>query len=267
MKLVARIAAAVIAVLVAACGSSAGPPDARVIDGPPPGGTFTLTWTLHDGATALTCADLGGATIAVSITGVGDGFGVTDVFDCASATGTTRAVAPGKYNLDVQLTGPTGALAAVIPFRDVVAVTSSDTKLDPIDFAVMARGGLKFRLVAQGVAANCTGTAPIAGMQLRIRDAQNLCEPATFMVAAGAGTAASTYTDDCQTAVVGPCIERDQIVTVSDLRSGSVKLDVSGQVAGQPCWGGTNYLTVPTMSTVRDYGALSFLHDNTACPP
>lgn len=265
MKLGPRVVLAVGA-MIAACGGNGGPPDARVIDGAPPGGTFSLTWTIHDGATALTCADLANPSVVVSIVEQGAGFGVTDIFGCASGMGTSRALAPGKYNLSVELTGASGALGPAIAFQGVVIVTSADTPIDPIDFAVMATGGLRFTLAAQGQTANCAGGAGIDGMLLQIRDAQNQCAPATFQIAAGAGTSASTYVDDCATAVVGPCVEQDQVVTVSGLRSGSTRLVVTGQDGGLACWGGTHFLTVPTMSTVRDYGVLAVPHQNAVCP-
>lgn len=266
MKLRVRFAGPWLAlVALAACGGNGGPPDARVIDGAPPGGTFSLTWTIHDGATALTCADLANPTVAVSIVEEGAGFGVSDVFSCSSTTGTSRALAPGTYNLTIELTGATGALGPAIVRQGVVVVTSADTPLDPIDFMVMAQGGLGFRIAAAGQPSNCAG-AGIDGMLLQMRDGTNTCVPATFTIAAGATAPASTYSDDCATAVVGPCIEQDQQVTVTGLRSGPARLVITGQTAGLACWSGVHFLTVPTMSTVRDYGALTLPRNNAVCP-
>lgn len=267
MSTVARIAGAIVAVGLIACGSNGGPPDARVIDGPPPGGTFSFSWTIHDGATALSCGDLGTATVSAAIVADGAGFGVTDVWSCTSGTGTTRALAPGKYNLTVTLIGAGGPLAPAVSYADVITMSEKDTPLDPIDFAVTAKGGLAFKVAAKNQTANCGTGAGIDGMLLRVRDAQNNCEPATFTIGAGASSSGSTYTDDCTTAVVGPCIEQDQPITVSGLKSGSTRLVITGQTAGRACWSGTHFLTVPTSNSTRDYGALTLPADTVACPP
>ena len=176
-----------------------------------------------------------------------------------------RTLAPGTYNVSAELTGVSGALGPAVAFQGVMVVTATDTPLDPIDFMVMAQGGLRFTIAAAGQPSNCTG-AGIDGMLLQMRDGANACVPATFAIAAGATAPAASYSDDCATAVVGPCIEQDQEVTVTGLRSGPARLVITGQSGGLACWSGVHFLTVPTMSTVRDYGALTLPRNTAVCP-
>jgi len=251
-----------------ACGSNEGPPDARVIDGPPPGGTFSLTWTLHSPTgDALTCSDVGGINVTLDIASDNAVFGTTDVFGCTSAMGTTRKLDPGLYTITASLEGATGALAAPTKFMHVETKSQEDTALGAVDFVVDPTGGVTFELAADAVSANCTaGGANIESMTLEIHDATDTCVPTTFDIAAGANQPASTYVSDCQTTTPAPCIEQDQVITASGLRSGSAKIAATGLVGGAACWSGLHLITVPANQVVRDYGALSLLHDDVTCP-
>ncbi len=252
--------------VVAGCGSNEGPPDAHMIDARPPGGTFSLQWTIHDGTSPLVCSDISAQAVSVEITPDNAGFGVVDSFSCSSATGTTRALDPGLYTLNVELDGIGGALGAPQKFMHVEAKSSQDTPLGALDFMVVAQGGLKMTLATQDTSSNCAaGGAGIEDMTVQLASASGTCIPATFMVAAGAQNPASVYVSDCNTLPLGPCIEKDQEITVTGLRSGQVKLVVDGDIGGKACWSGVNFVTVPSMNSVKDY-ALLVGYVNATCP-
>jgi hypothetical protein len=258
----------VMLLLAGACGSNEGPPDARVIDGPPPGGTFSLQWTLHEGASALACDDVGAKLVAVTIKNEDAGFGTVETFSCSSTSGTSAPLAPGLYTFAVELDDASGGpLGPVQTFMHVEIKSSQDSPLGTLDFPVVARGGLSIKHAAQGKSANCTaGGANIDATTLALKGAGGACVPATFAIAAGSTRPAATYVSDCNTLPAGPCIEQDQTITVTGLRSGTVELNVSGLVAGQACWGGGYTLTVPAMDKTKDYGTQPIVRDTTTCP-
>ena len=256
-----------IAIAAAACGTNEGPPDARVIDGPPPGGTFSFSWTMHEGATPLTCDQIGASVVSVTILDESAGFGVVDTFSCSSGMGTSSPHAPGLYTITVELEGGSGALSTPQKFMHVALKSAQDTPLGAVDFMVDAHGGIAIKLAASGASANCTaGGANIDATTLRLEDGAGTCIPATFTIAAGATKPAGTYTSDCNSLPAGPCIEKDQTITATGLRSGSVKLVVTGDVAGKTCWNGLLPLTVPAMQTTKDYGTGLLIHDDATCP-
>jgi hypothetical protein len=262
------IGLAVALAAASACGSNEGPPDARGVDGAPPGGTFSLTWTLHSTTgDAVACGDVGGINVTLSIASDDAAFGFTDLFGCTSAMGTTRLLVPGLYTIKATLESATGQLAAPTTFMHVETKRQQDTALGAVDFVVDATGGLQFELAADTFTDNCSaGGAGIEGMTLELHDGTDTCEPATFEIAAGANQGASTYVSDCQTLPVAPCIDQDQIITATGLTSGPARLVATGLVGGAACWSGVHLVTVPADQVVRDYGAESLLHDDTTCP-
>jgi hypothetical protein len=247
---------------VVACGSNEGPPDAHVIDAPPPGGTVTFTWTIHsDTGATLACSDISAQSVSIAILNEAAGFGTNDLFSCGSGTGTTGALAPGMYTLTIELDGGAGALATPQKLMHVAVESGKDTALGNIDFTVDAHGGLQMTLVAQGATSNCgAGGAGIDNMTMQLQTASGTCIPATFMIAG------SPYTSDCNTLPPHACIEKDQQITVTGLPSGQLKLLVVGDVGGKACWSGVDFLTVPAMQQVKDYGAVPIGYDNAVCP-
>jgi hypothetical protein len=247
--------------LCGACGSDAGPPDARVP------GTVSLTWTLHSGSRLLFCAAVDAATVQTTITA--GAFTAVDVFSCATAMGTSRPILPGTYAVSVEVDGASGPISPVQHLDNIVVTAGHDTSLGNLDFAVDATGGLRFTVAASGAGSNCAaapGGAGIDGMTLEILDTVHACEPATFMIGAGATAPAATYTSDCQSLPAGPCIESDQVVTVTGLNSGIAYLVVAGDVAGKACWKTSASAKVPTLSTTRDLGAVPLARDSVTCP-
>jgi len=244
---------------LAACGTDEGPPDARMIDAPPPGGTFSLTWTLHDGADTPTCEQIGSPVVAVTIKPDNAGFGTIDTFSCSSAKGTTRSFLPGKYTLSIELDGAGGALSPAQQFQHLEIQSLQDTPIGALDFPVVAKGGLTLKVAAQGVTPNCTTGAKIENMTLELNDSTGACVTTTFMVGA------TTYTSTCPTPTPGPCIERDTAITVTGARSGQSTIVVDGLIGGKACWTGAAGGVIPTGNAVKDLGTASLVHD-ASCP-
>ena len=253
------MAASLIGAAIAACGSNAGPPDSSAP------GTFSATWAMHSGSRAVSCAEI--SALSVTFTIKDPPFTAVDSVSCASGMGKTRMLGPGHYDVTVELDGASGPIAPVKDFPNAVLVAMQDNPLGLVDFQVDATGGLTFTLAATGQTTNCAGGAGIDATTLQVRGATNACEPATFMIAAGASNPASAYTSDCNSLPAGPCIEQDQTITVTGINSGTAKILVGGDVGGKTCWTANAQESVPAMSAVHDAGAIALGYDHTACPP
>jgi hypothetical protein len=248
-----------VACLLAACGSNAGPPDSNMP------GTISLTWSMHSGTRAVVCAEISALSVNVTLS---DGpFTQTVPFSCALGTGMSGLVSAGTYTATIELEGSSTTLATQT-LQGVVVKSGMDTALGNIDFMVDATGGLTFTIAAAGVTDNCAAApgAGIDGMTLKATTVTNSCQPVTFHIAAGASTPASDYTSDCSTLPLGPCIAQDQVISVMGLDSGQVKLLLGGDVGGTTCWKTTDSESVPAMSMSRNAGPIALVHDNVACP-
>jgi len=123
--------------LAAGCGDDSGLPDARVGDGPPQPGTFSLSWTLSDGGAPVTCEQARAITISVALLPEGAMFGFNDVFTCSTGHGTSANIAPSTYELRFKLVGAGGREVAPGPtVMGVVIRSGEDTKIAPIAFEV-----------------------------------------------------------------------------------------------------------------------------------
>jgi hypothetical protein len=236
-----------VSALAAGCGDDAGLPDARVIDGTPPGGTLSLSWTLADGDAVVTCDQVGAATVTLSIVPVDQPFGVTEAFGCTSARGTTGVIPAGRYNVSASLGGG-GAIAPALLRADVEVRSNADTALEPLAFDVDATGGLRARLSARDVTGNCApapGGAGIEGVALRLRTSTGTCVATTFTIGAGAARPASTFVDDCATPAPAACIDADQDITVAGAPSGRYRFAIDGLVGGTVCWTANPAVRIP----------------------
>jgi hypothetical protein len=257
----ALLASSLAAAAFAACGSDAGPPDANSP------GTISLTWSMHSGTRTVVCAEIN--AISVNVTLADGPFTETLPFSCAAGTATSGQIPAGTYTVTVELEGSSAPLAPAKTIQQVVVKSGMDTALGNVDFAVDATGGLTFTIAAAGVSDNCAAApagAGIDGMTLKATTVTNSCEPVTFHIAAGASTPASDYTSDCTTLPLGPCIAQDQVISVTGLSSGQVKLLLTGDVGGTTCWKTTDTESVPSMSMTRNAGAIALVHDSVACP-
>jgi hypothetical protein len=232
--------------LVAGCGDDAGPPDARVPDSAPANGTISLTWSIADGATVLTCAQVGSQVVGLTVREVDSPFAQTDAVSCSAGAGAT-SVAPGTYDVTVSLGGVD---VPDVSFQDLVVTSGQDTAAGDAHFEVQAIGGFSFQMVA-GAGGNCAGGVDAVSLALALLD--GTCVPATFDIAAGASNPADTYTTSCTTPAPYPgCIESDQLVTAQPtIATGSYRLHIDADVGGSTCWSRTPQFDVPANAQIK----------------
>ncbi|MBX3161966.1 MAG: hypothetical protein KF773_38750 [Deltaproteobacteria bacterium] len=240
----------------AACGDGGGFPDARLPEGPPPGGTFSVAWSVTDtGGGGLSCTRIGGQTVTISVHNINVAGADTEVFGCGSLMGTSRVFPVGKYEMSYELFGSAGLLATAPKQIDVVIESGKDTRLDPVSFAVEAVGGMALRFNTNKPGGNCGAIAAdgagMTGTTIALtHTAGGACEPVTFDVAAGATQPAGSYTVNCAAPTVAPCIENDQVLTVSGVPSDQYLIRVRGLVGGTECWKTDTGFTVPPLMKV-----------------
>ncbi len=239
------------AALGISCGDDTGPPDARRIDGEPEGGTVSLTWAITDpDGVPVSCANVGATSLALSLVPTDQPFGVTDVLSCGSLEGTSRAIAPGSYNITAELGGVT---AEDVVFANVEVVSGADTPIGNAGFEVVVEGGFEFRMLA-GSVGNCvplaSGGAGLTSVQIVLDDVDGTCVPVTFDIAAsnaGGGGVAGTYTTNCTVPSSFPaCIAEDQTLTVAPtVPSGTYRMTITGFVDANACWSRNPQFNVP----------------------
>lgn len=255
---------------LAACGDDTGPPDAREIDGPPEGGTVSLTWSIDDEGAPLTCQQVGASIISLAIVPNDQPFGMTDVLTCAPGMGTSRVVPPGLYDVTVSLGG---VEVDPVRFDDIEVVSGGDTPLGDAAFEVNAEGGFTFRIAAGGQG-NCTtpaqGGAGITAIQLELATLAGECVPVTFDIAAGATLPASTYTTDCATPAPHACIAQDQQITVAPtIPSGTYRMAITGFIDAAACWARLAQFNVPAAGATATLPQQTLTLDDAdpACAP
>lgn len=248
-------ARACLLVVVVGCGSGGGFPDARPIDAPPPGGTMSLTWTVTNASgQPVACDDIGGISVTALLRNHDVQGGSTEVFTCGTGMGTTGLLTPGTYDVNYELNGISGLIAAVTGPTSIIVPSGMDVPLPPLAFVVDATGGLKLHLASNTTGGNCAPTssqgAGITQTTITLTKASGgACAPITLAIGAGATSMrpASTYTIDCATPVVGPCIEADQEITATAVPSGNYVIHVRAKAATS-CWTNDDQLPIPPVS-------------------
>ncbi|MBP9086232.1 MAG: hypothetical protein KBG15_08935 [Kofleriaceae bacterium] len=242
---------------LASCGSGGSFPDAPAKDAPPPTGTISASWSIQStAATPLTCAQVQGVLVTATIENIDAVGGTAELFTCNDGMGTSGPLTPGNYRMRLALNGSGGELAQVPFIGNIKVVSNQDTVVPLQSFTVDARGTLRFTLASRP-GGNCAATAAngagLDGVTLELRrEAGQVCTPTTFAVAAGAARPARTYVSSCVgPAVVGPCIDADQIVSVVDGVSGPYRVAVGGIIAGSSCWSAEQQTNIPVNQQVR----------------
>ncbi len=242
--------------MLAGCGSGGGFPDATPIDSPKPPGTFDLAWSLKGtGGNTITCDQIGAQAVTVLTRNRAIQGGSTEVFTCGTAMGRSGSLIAGTYDMDFELSGTGGAvgtgLIATAPQQAGIVITSGgNVELTPLTFTVNATGGLKLNLASNKPGGNCGTTANngagITGMSLILQHSgTGTCEPVTFAIAANATLPASSYTVNCTTPSIAPCIESDQQLTASNVPSGGYQVHVRGKIATSDCWTNDDTISIP----------------------
>lgn len=223
---------------LASCSDDAGLPDARLpIDAAIPG-QFMLSWSLSHGGLPQTCGSVGATSVSVDLVPVGSAFGEVDGWSCASGTGTTRPLEPGRYDIRASVSGG-GTLDGPIYRRDIELSAGQTVAVEPIVFDVEPTGTLEFRVTTPATGGNCAALAAmgagITATTIELRDGAGTCVPTTFAISAGAASPAGSYTADCAGASYG-CIDGDQTLKATMVASGSHTMALTGAIGAAPCW-------------------------------
>jgi hypothetical protein len=267
--------AALASILIAtACGDGGGFPDAAPPDSPPPGGTFTLSWTVNGSSGSnlpAACDDAGATDILIGYRRTGSAAGDNIVFRCSEGTSTSPTLPPGDYIIDIGL--PLAGVEdpiVILPLQ-VTLTSGNDTALDPVDFVFAAIGSLVLEIQAVFDALPRANCIPIAQAGAGIDSVlislvkDSACVSTTFDIAAGATWPAGTYPSDCSTSYLS-CIDSDQLLTAADMPSGEYSVSISGFTGGFPCWSGTRTVRVPAVNQTGQFEAgLSYV-EGANCP-
>src|SRR5207237_1298398 len=99
-------------IVVAACGSGGGFPDARPPDTIPPMGAFSIAWTVTDlGGNPVLCSQIGAVTMTVTYHNRAFEGAQTEVFSCSTGMGTGTGLTEGSYDFMFELDSATTTLA------------------------------------------------------------------------------------------------------------------------------------------------------------
>lgn len=233
------------------------------IDAIPNTGTVSLSWSITDGNSPLTCAQIGAVRLRGTAKPAGAAFGTTFSLDCSAGTATSQPFPADTYEIEIDLTAMTleSLLDAPVIVPGVEVMQSQDTTLDPLTFTVEPLSNITFAVDAGTVGGNCADEmsdgAGIVGFRFELQDGAGACIPTTFDVAGG-----SSWTNDCMTPAPAACIESDRLVTVTDAPSGPHTIVVKGIVAGDlECWTRTSQFTSPGHSLTTELGILSIDRD------
>jgi hypothetical protein len=208
-------------------------------------------WALDDVMGRSVPCDQVGATMVEAATTSQGMPGPTENFLCGLAQGQSEGFVPGAYDVGFTLTSTSGNLGTAPVQSGVTIVGGQNTQLQPITFTIDATGNMALTL-STGMTSNCTGS-PRAMQTVSIsvdHTPNNTCAPMTLDIAAGAGTPASTYMNDC-TMMKHACIENDQTIAASlPVVSGRYAFTVRGQISNVNCWAADVVVTVPPLGTV-----------------
>jgi hypothetical protein len=239
-----------VTLLLAACGSGGGFPDAPGVDAPP-SGNFSLAWSVIDGTNQpVACDRIGAQSMTVLTHNRAFSGGSTQIFTCDTGMGQSQALIAGRYDFGFELSGTFGVLDTAPDQLDIPIPAGAITPLAPVAFQVDATGALALTL-ATGMA-NCDVTgANIATMSITMTDnADGSCAPLTLSIAAGATRGASTYAINCTAPTDGVCIESDQVISATTaVTSGSYTIRVRAKKTAitTPCWVNSDTIQVPPL--------------------
>ncbi len=231
---------------------------------------MSLRWSIVDqNGEPLTCQRIGAQAVTLNLRSRAISGGRPEVFGCDIAAGTTPVLPVGEYEVGIELVGtpPAGILDTVPLVEGIVVQSENNTPLEPAVFTVNATGNLALTINTNLAGGNCAGGAGITSMTLAMRESPSgTCFPVTFNIAAGAtsGAPASTYTaTNCDAPVAGPCIETDQVVTVTGIPTNNYQVAVRGNIDATSCFQNNDVLAVPpAMATLT-----RTLNLGRTCPP
>jgi hypothetical protein len=242
--------------LLAACGSGGGFPDAGKKDAPGATGTFSVAWSVLDqNSVQIDCDRVAAQVMTVLTHNTAFEGGSTEPFGCSTLMGTSQGLVPGRYEMNFDLSGTFGQLARGAKQIGVIIEANANTELMPVTFQLDAIGGVALKLSSGKPGGNCgaanAGGAAIDAVSITLtHNSDGACEPITLSIAAGATQPGGTYTINCTTPVERPCIEADQEITASTVPSDSYTIRIRGKVSGKVCWANGDTIQVPPLNKI-----------------
>jgi hypothetical protein len=248
------------------CGGGGGFPVDAEPPPPPAKAKFALSWSGTDpNAQTITCDQVGGTFVTVTLRNRAVQGGETESFSCASMMATSLlSFTPGVYDLTFELSGAGGSLATATPAMGIELKSGETATLDPITFQVDATGGMALLLETGATGGNCGGGAGVVSTTISLTHTGGACEPVTFGIAAGATGTAGSYTVDCANPPVAACIDHDQTLSVPSLPSGSYRIDVKATVGVNDCYLTNQTIVVPPQGGTLTQ-TLDLTHQTTGC--
>jgi hypothetical protein len=244
---------------ITACEVTGGTATVGLASSPCPG-SISLTWFVtNTSGQFVSCAQVGATSVALRLRSRTGGTPVFTAFPCAGSPGTAN-VAPGLYDVAIELHDATGRRLATAPPQTSVAIAIGRTKaLTPVAFAIGAGGGgnasrVALTLAAENVASNCqssgSGGAGFTGVTITLARVAGGCAAVTLVRNRG-GVPIGTYKVNCSSPEVAVCIERDETLTSAELEPGSYVMNVRGKVGAVDCWAADPTLVVPSVGQLQ----------------
>ncbi len=242
------------------CGDSPDVFDAAVNDGAVQTGNFTLAWSIANEGEVLSCSDVGGVAVSITLVPQGAGSGSAESFPCTAGNGVSRAFAPGIYDftIDLRASGSRSLLDSIVRVGSFEIVANQESALPDQTFAVEPVGNFEFTVDSGATGGNCAAEGAdggaITGLVFSLSDDDG-CVEADFVIEDGS-EAGGTYTTSCTApAAAFPCIGSDQVIRVSDVRSGQHSLVIDGFKEGPiDCYGKVTNFELPGAGLERDLG-------------
>jgi hypothetical protein len=241
--------------LLAACGSGGGFPDAPAPDAAPVA-KFSLSWSVIDqNSQPLPCSRIAGQSMTVLAHNKAFDGGIPEIFTCAGGMGTSQDVVAGTYRFDFELSGTFGVLATAPEQNDVELPADTVTPLMPLTFQVDATGTMALKLASGVTGGNCASGAGIDAVSISVnRASDNSCVDMSFDVSAGAANAAGIYATSCATPAdyTGGCIDTDQTLTAANIPSDTYIVHVRGKKAANNCYVNDDTVQSPPLMKTLD---------------
>ena len=241
-----------------ACDGTGGSVAAAPATGACPG-SVSLAWSITSASgQPLTCAQAGATSVALRLQSRTGGTPVFTAFPCANSPGTAN-IAPGFYDVAIELHDASGARLATSSPQTSVAVAVGRTKvLTPVTFALGTGGGggsrVALTLEAEKVATNCqpssSGGAGITGTTITIIRVGDGCAAVTLVRSRG-GVEIGPYQVNCSSPEVAGCIERDETLTTTGLAPGGYVVRVVGKIGPVDCWAAESQINVPATGQLQ----------------
>jgi hypothetical protein len=217
-------------------------------------GSISIAWSITENGQPSSCFRTRAASVALRLQSRTGGTPVFTAFPCARNAGTAN-IAPGLYDVAIELHDANGAKLDIAPTQTSVAVAvGRTTVLNPAAFSVNGGGGgggrpgnLLLSLQAEGSPSNCLpppGGPGVTGMSITLVTAGGSCAAVTLIRSRG-GVEVGTYQVNCGSPPTASCIENDERLTAPSLEPGTYMMHVQGSIGPLDCFAADAALEVP----------------------